>query len=233
MFKAVQSKSVSQLIVEQIQKMIFNDELKSGDQLPPERELSESLSVSRPALREALKALEVMGLVESHQGSGTFIVNKVENQFLMPISLSFKLDEGKLSDILAFRQMIECYTVKSAASMATDKDIEDLQNIFNEFYVEKDLQLLSQLDRSFHNRIAQICGNPLILNTLSSASYLLDIFAAESTRISFFDDDNIEYSIREHKEILDAIAAHDPERAETAIKDHLSNIRVEYMKDHI
>ena len=233
MFNAVQSKSVSQLIVEQIQNMIFNGELRSGDQLPPERELSERLSVSRPALREALKALEVMGLVESHQGSGTFIVNKVENQFLMPLSLSFKLDEGKLSDILAFRRMIECFTVSAAASMANEEDIEDLQRIHEELSNESDMSVMSSIDRAFHNRIAQICNNPLIMNTLSSASHLLDVFASESTRISFFEDDNRDNTISEHQEILDAIAAHDTERAEKAIKHHLSNIHVEYMQEHI
>ena len=233
MFNAVQAKSVSQLIVEQIQDMIFRGELKSGDQLPPERELSERLSVSRPALREALKALEVMGLVESHQGSGTFIVNKVENQYLMPLSLSFKLDEGKLSDILAFRQMIETYTVSAAASLASEEDIEELQRLHEELSGEEDMSVMSKADRAFHNRIAQISGNPLIMNTLSSASHLLDVFASESTRLSFFEDDNRENTISEHQEILDAIRARDPERAEKAIKHHFSNIRVEYMQEHI
>ena len=107
MFSNVQSKSVSQIIIEQIQDIIMSGKLKAGDVLPSERELAETMNVSRPALREALKALEVMGIVECHQGRGNFIVNKVSENFYKPMSLAFKLSNGDYSEILELRKMVE------------------------------------------------------------------------------------------------------------------------------
>lgn len=229
MFKSVESRSVSQMIVEQIQDMIMSGELKAGDPLPTERALAETLNVGRPSLREALKALEVMGVVESRQGSGNYISNNVNESFYKPLSLSFKLSGRDHSEILQMRRMIEYYTTVNAAQRADEDDIKSLKDIENKLEALTDPLEISKADRSFHTRIAEITGNSLILDTLNSASYLLDSFANETIRISGFQGDSLESVYEEHRNIIKAIEAHDQGAAYDAIKAHLGSIRVDLM----
>ena len=228
-FQSIENKSVSQAIVEQIQDMIMRGELKAGDALPTERALAEMLKVGRPSLREALKALEVMGIVESRQGSGNYIANNVSRSFYKPLSLAFRLSGRDDSEILQMRRMIEYYTTCHAAGAASAEDIEDLQRIEEKLESLTDPKRISSADREFHSRIASITGNSLILDTMESASYLLDAFADETIRISSFRGDSLEQIYREHRAIIAAIAAHDQESAYSAIRDHLEQIRLELM----
>ena len=229
MFKSVENRSVSQMIVEQIQEMIMSGELKAGDPLPTERALSEMLNVGRPSLREALKALEVMGIVESRQGSGNYITNNVSENFYKPLSLSFKLSGRDHSEILQMRRMIEYYTTVNAASNADDNDIKELRSIEDHLESLTDPLEISRADRRFHTRIAEITGNSLILDTLNSASYLLDSFANEAIRISGFMGDSLDSVYQEHMAIIHAIENHDPEAAFESIRKHLGSIRLELM----
>jgi len=128
MFMAIENKKISQIVIEQIQEMIMKGELKKGDQLPPERVMTEQFQIGRPALREALKALEVLGLVERRHGLGNYIVNNVESNFFKPLSLSFKLNNGDVQEVLQLRYLIETFTVREAAKSATSNDIASLKH---------------------------------------------------------------------------------------------------------
>lgn len=228
-FRSIENKSVSQSIVEQIQDMIMRGELKAGDALPTERALAEMLNVGRPSLREALKALEVMGVVESRQGSGNYITNNVSKSFYKPMSLAFKLSGQPDSEILQLRRMIEYYTTCHAAREASEEDIAELAAMEEHLEALTDPKEISAADRAFHTRIAQITGNSLILDTMDNASYLLDAFADEAIRISGFQGDSLEKVYQEHRTVLEAIRAHDIEAAYRAITHHLESIRVELM----
>ena len=91
MFKSIENKTISQSIVEQIQEMILCGKLKSNDKLPPERQMTEMFGVSRPALREALKALEAVGLISRRQGQGNFISSNIGNMLYKPLPLNTSL----------------------------------------------------------------------------------------------------------------------------------------------
>ncbi|MHB1391697.1 MAG: FadR/GntR family transcriptional regulator [Clostridia bacterium] len=231
MFETVESKKIFEIIIEQIQQMIMNGSLKNGDKLPPERELTEMFNVGRPALREALKALEVIGLIECRHGQGNYIINNIENNFFKPLSLSFRLSNGNIEEILQLRYIVESFTAEQAALVATEDDIKKLYDIMNNMMDAKTENEKSYFDKLFHYEIASICKNKLIINLLGSLSYLLDSFIEKTVRMSFFGEDSIEKIYNEHTRIIKAIEAHNSEEAIAATNYHLNQINTTMLKD--
>lgn len=231
MFQSIENKNVSEIIIEQIQKMIMSGELKVGDKLPPERELTESLNVGRPALREALKGLEVIGLIKKIHGQGNFISNNLENSLFKPLSLSFKLNNGKIEDILDLRLLIEGYTVEEAAKKATSSDIKKLSEITNNMINTEKIEDKAFFDKLFHYEIAKLSDNKLIINLFDSISYLMDSFIGKSVMVSLLKEHSIEDIYNEHIKILDAIKSNDPLKAHKHMSNHLNNINISFFKD--
>lgn len=229
MFETIENKKISQIVIEQIQDMIMRGELKNGDKLPPERELTQTLNIGRPALREALKALEVIGLIESRHGQGNFIVNNTENSFFKPLSLSFKLSNGNIEEILELRHLIESYTVKQAAIFASADDVEKLYNLYENLVDADTTELKSRYDKEFHYEIAKLSKNTLINNLFESTSYLFDNFINKTVRMSFFGEDSIEKLYEEHLNIIKAIENHNEEEASQYMNFHLNNINRNFL----
>lgn len=231
MFETIENKKISQMVIEQIQGMIMRGELKNGDKLPPERELTQTLNIGRPALREALKALEVIGVIESRHGQGNFVVNNTENSVYKPLSLSFKLSNGNIEEILELRRLIEEYTVKQAASSSDEKDVLRLREILNAMINAETTEQKSQFDKQFHYEIAKISKNILINSLFESTSYLFDSFINKTVRMSFFGEDSIDKIYDEHLRIIEAIEKHDAEEAAKKMQIHLNNIDVYLLKE--
>ncbi|MFT5875173.1 MAG: GntR family transcriptional repressor for pyruvate dehydrogenase complex [Clostridium sp.] len=231
MFETIENKHISQVIIEQIQDMIINGKLKLGDKLPPEREFTQSFGVSRPALREALKALEVIGLIERKHGQGNFISNNIENSFYKPLCLAFKLNNGSVDDILNLRDMVETFTVKEAAEKASAQDINKLYKIYTNMVEEKEDKNKSTYDKQLHYEIAKISDNKLMIYLLQSISYLMDAFIDKAVDISLYKEKSINEIYSEHLKIIKAIEHHDSIEAETAIKNHFGKINIKLLKE--
>ena len=232
MFMAIENKKISQIVIEQIQEMIMKGELKAGDQLPPERIMTEQFEIGRPALREALKALEVLGLVERRHGLGNYIVNNVESNFFKPLSLSFKLNNGNVQEILQLRFLIETFTVREAAKMATTEDTSRLKEKQKTMIEAESPHEKSQCDKDFHFEIVRICKNGLILSTFENASYLLENFIGQAVYLSYFTaEDSIERIYEEHQNIINAIEKRDADLAASFMNIHLNNIRPELLHE--
>lgn len=230
MFQSVENKRVSQVIIEQIQNMIMSGELKIGDKLPPERELTETLNVGRPALREALKALEVIGVIERIHGQGNFISNNIVNSFFKPLSLTFRLSNGKPEEILQVRFLLESFTVDLAAKNSTDEDIKKLELLHKKMILSESLEDKAKYDKEFHFEIARISDNILIINLFQSVSYLMDLFINETVRISELEEKAIHRIYEEHKNIIEAIKENNSTKAVGAIKKHLENVNINLIK---
>jgi GntR family transcriptional repressor for pyruvate dehydrogenase complex len=226
MFEIIENKKISQKVIEQIQGMIMRGELKNGDKLPPERELTQTLNIGRPALREALKALEVIGVIESRHGQGNFVVNNTENSVFKPLSLSFKLSNGNIEEILELRRLIEDYTVKQAAFLSDENEALRLRDIHNAMINAETTEQKSQCDKQFHYEIAKISKNILINSLFESTSYLFDSFINKTVRMSFFGEDSIDKIYDEHLHIIEAIEKHDAEEAARRMQIHMNNIDV-------
>ncbi len=230
MFKPIKSKDIVDGVIEQIQELIMEGNLKEGDKLPPERVLIKFFEISRPALREALMSLEMLGLVKSMHGKGNYIINHVNQSYFKPVSLSFKLSNGTPEHLFDFRFSLETLSVKKASEYSTPEGIKKLRDIIEMMKKTSVIKELQMLDRSFHFEIAKISKNPLIINTLESCSYLLDTFIEKTVNLSFFEGDSVENIFIEHKKIVDAIEMHDEIEAISAIQAHLSNIKIQLIK---
>lgn len=234
MFNNVQGKKVYELVIEQIREKILNGEIKKGDKLPSERELSEQMGVSRTSIREAVRVLETMGLIESKQGEGNFICSNIEKSLIEPLSIMFKLNEGTWDDILEFREVLELQTVQIAAQKATDEEIEELGQLIKEMKEEiegqKREKVLVTIDQKFHNKIVAINKNYLIENFFMTSSKLFEGFIEEARGkiIEIHREENILFN--EHKQVFEAIKAKDQKRAYESMKEHMDLIRKSYNK---
>ena len=136
MFSNISNKKVYEQVIEQIQDNIMDGTFKKGDKLPSERDLSETMGVSRTSIREALRVLETMGVVESRQGEGNFICSNIEKSLLQPLSMMFKLNEGSWSDIFELRNVLEIECARLSALRATELDCRELLDIVQKMEAE-------------------------------------------------------------------------------------------------
>ncbi len=132
MLKAVIKKRAYEGIVEQIRNLIQKGRLKRGDQLPNERELSETFKVSRATVREAILSLETMKLVDRRQGNGTYVLASSEEALVHPLATSFFHEKDDLIDIFSLRKIIEPEVALLASENGTPEEVKQLENILKE-----------------------------------------------------------------------------------------------------
>lgn len=223
MFQSIDSKKNYEKVIEQIQNLILNGTYKNGDKLPPERELTKKLGISRTSLREALKALEVLGLIETKQGGGSYITNNIDSSILKSVSIAFKLNNGTVKDILELRYCLEVQAAKSAALNATEEQVKELEDIVNKMSVAKDEDEKADLDVKFHNKLIKSMNNVLFQIIGDSVSYLLAPFIKDIRKIYYNTEDNLReyYFIKQHKEIIVAIKEKNPKKAADKIIEHI------------
>ena len=174
-------------IVRQIQRKIVRGEFAIGEKLPSERDLAESLQVNRATLREALKKLELLGLVEIRHGDGIYVQNYLESGnlelFKDLMVMNGELDYGILMNILEIRRLL---IPEMAARAAENRGDEELRQLSNEALCESDDSVLER-DLGVHHAIARASGNMLyifILNFLTSSSGTTDISISAILKIA-------------------------------------------------
>ncbi len=232
MFKPVKNIKVYEQVTEQIQNMIVNKELKKGDKLPSERDLAEQLEVSRTSVREALRALQIIGLIEVRQGEGSFITQNFEQSLFQPLSIMFVLQNSKPEEIIELRKIIEVETAYLAAERATDEEIEKLRKLIERLKLLKDLndeKASVETDKKFHYSIAEVSKNKLLSNVLNVISELMDKFIKDARGMILSDEENKEVLIYQHEAIFKGIEAKDPDAAANAMQAHIQLIMTDYL----
>lgn len=224
MFTPVKNTKVYEQVIEQIKYMIVSGELKKGDRLPPERELVERLQVSRTSVREALRALQIIGLVECKQGGGNFIREQFEDNLIEPLSLMFTLQDSRNSEILELRRVLEVETASLAARNISDEELNSLSEIIAGMKSHPDEQENVVLDKKFHYIIARASRNNLIVSILTAVSSLMDSFIKEAREAIINRDENKETLLEHHEKIYKALADHDEKKAAKVMEDHMNMI---------
>lgn len=217
MLSPVKNTKIYEIVMEQIKDIVKKGELKSGDKLPSERDLCEELQVSRTSVREALKALEMLGLVESRHGEGNFIKDNFEDNLLKPLSIVFLLLGSKNKDILDLRKIIEPETAALAAQNITIEQLSELREILNKLKITSDAEACASLDKKFHYKIAQASGNHLVSTVMYSVSSLIETYI-ENSKIHTFNKKLVNLH---HEEIYRALETHNSAEAAIAVKKHL------------
>ena len=219
MKKSVCKKSYHDL-VEKIQQSILNNELKVGDKLPPEREMSEIHNISRNSVREALRTLEVVGLIECRHGEGNFIANRVDGCVINALSALFVLNKGSIVELLQVRRSIELGAARNIIERKRKADAQILREIIEEYNEEADVEACLDLDDRFHRAIVHLSGNTLykIIFDMLSALILPDMRRVVKITVAS-DAKNDLYA--EHLALLKAIEDGDIHRADTILTKHM------------
>lgn len=216
---------LSSRIVEQIRDLIARHRLNEGDRLPPEAELARLLRVSRPSLREALKTLAAVGLLEIRHGQGTFVKNVDVNRALDRATSAWFTDEGTGRYLMEMRQLLEPPAAAWAAERATPEERAALTEVVSRMRAvrpdDPDLvETLERLDTELHQRIAETTHNPLLARVMRSLMDLLSESRKRSLRIPGQGLKSVKY----HTAIARAIARKDPPGAARAMRDHLEDV---------
>lgn len=225
MYTPVERSKLYEQIVEQIQGRIERGELRAGDRLLPERELAASFGASRTAVREALKTLAQMGLVDMRPGRGTIVTDNTSDA--MRSSLDLMMRVGRLSSpdaLVELRAIIEPEIAALAAERASDEHIAMLRDAtatMERSLSQADVYIAA--DSRFHRTLALATRNPLIV---ALADSIVDLLAEQRTRI-FSVPGGPERGQVYHKTLLDAVERRDAERARTAMRAHLAQVSVD------
>ncbi len=228
MFTPIKTPKVYDQVIEQIKNKIKSGEIKKGDKLPSERELAESLSVSRTSVREAVRALEVIGLVESRQGAGNYIRTNFDNSLFEPLSIMFMLQESSLNEMYDLRETLELQCARLSAKNIEDNEIDLLTAILDRMYVAENEEESLHLDIKFHYLIAKSSRNILLINVLEVISQLMDEFIKKS-RMQILHEGNTRENLLEiHENLVGALKCRDEFKVCNAMKEHFDLIRKAY-----
>ena len=214
----VKSTRIYEEIVRQIKAMISEGRLKSGDQLPPERDLAEKFLVSRTSVREALRALESVGLIEIRPGEGTFVREISVDALVEPLALVLLSQRALIGELFEARRLLEPIICGLAARRATRDEVHEMERILDE--QAKEIAAgntgLAQ-DAAFHAAIGTASHNRAITRILHAIMDLL----SQSREEAISTPGRPTRSHEDHRRVLDAIRAGNAAAAERAMVDHI------------
>lgn len=226
-FQAVRKGRRYEQVAEQIQRLIATGALKTGDRLPAERELAAKFGVGRSSLRDAIRTLEVMGIVESMHGAGTVIRELSTDALVVPLSSVLLRRREMVAELLDVRRMLEPGLAARAARNATAQEIAQLEAILKQQAdrVRKGEPAVEE-DSAFHYGIAVAARNGVVLKVLDVLMDLLRESRARSLQVP----GRGERSLAAHQRILRAIKRHDPKAASAAVHRHLKEVEAIVMR---
>ena len=227
MFKPVGNKKVYQQVVDQIQNMILDGSLKAGDRLPAERDMVKLFQVSRTSIREAMRALDILGLVECRHGGGNFIRKEFGTGLFEPLSVMFKLHNGNAMELFKVRKMLEIEAVSLATEQMTEAQCAELKSIMERLAQTADEDEKVKLDAEFHFKIIEASDNYLLQCFYNAVSSIMKSFIGDARRI-FLKAEKTKKLSELHQEIFDAIISGDSGRAAEAIRKHFDFVIENY-----
>jgi len=223
LLQPIKAKRVSDQAYEQIRDLIFRGELKPGDRIMPERELAQALGVSRPTVREAIKRLVTMGLLEHRQGQGTFVCSIDAQRETNPMAAVMEGHDASLEELLEVRMGLEGQSAILAAQRATPEDIRVLAKSLEFMLAENAAGRLGiEEDVSFHMAIAFASHNPVQVHLMKKFHDLLHFGIKENLQALWEEPSSLPTIRRHHQEIFTAIKDHDPDAAYRAMKEHIN-----------
>ncbi|MEJ8546983.1 FadR/GntR family transcriptional regulator [Brevibacillus borstelensis] len=223
MLDSLQERKVYEGILLQIHQIVQEKNLRPGDKLPSERELSEQLGAGRSSVREALRALELLGLIETRRGEGTFLKHYRHNRLIDILGFFILRDYKTKKDLIEMRRILELDAVRMACRRAAAKHFEEMERILaaaeerigqGEIPTEEDYQFHRVICRSSRNSILHRIWAPLVEYSDSVRSESL---SREGRARS---------AVNEHRQIMEAIRAGDEEKAVERMKKHLENSKL-------
>jgi len=226
LFRPVQRQRIYEQVLAQIEEQILQGRLRSGDRLPGERQLAESLQVSRPAVREALRVLEAMGIVSAGTGSGPGAGSHITGNGTPVLStvlrLHLALSSFSQREVMEVRVQLERWAVREAARSARAEQMSGLRTLVDRM---RDRQIshaeFNELDTGFHVGLAEACGNALLgllMQALRDAVHQEMTLTFQRLTEPLATRDEL---VSQHAGILDAVERGDGDRAADLVEQHV------------
>jgi GntR family transcriptional repressor for pyruvate dehydrogenase complex len=228
----VTSRKIYEVIADQIKAQIVSGQLQPGQKLPSTKELSERFQVGRSTLREALSALKAMGLVEIHQGEGSY-VRSIESQDVdLPVFDALLMNRETLVELIEARKALEISNAALAAEKRTDEDIirfgEILRNMEDFLGDEKEGE---RSDMLFHLTLAQAAHNSILARMIDSISTQMQMAIRETRRLQMYANKTVSKQLwKEHTAIFKAVRERDAAEAQEAMRKHLFHVEQVLLK---
>jgi GntR family transcriptional repressor for pyruvate dehydrogenase complex len=197
--------------------------LQAGDRLPPERQLAASMGVGRSAIREALAALELLGVVDVRPGSGTYLRGQASELLPQALSWGMLIGAPKTRELIDVRHALEVQAARLAAASSNSTDIADLEDQLAtmESHVDDDYGAFVVADMHFHQTIAGAGDNALLEDLLQSVRSLIRVWIERGLN----DSDEARLACAEHRAVLEALRGHDADAAASAMSTHMDTAR--------
>jgi GntR family transcriptional regulator, transcriptional repressor for pyruvate dehydrogenase complex len=198
-------------------------DIQPGTRLPPERQLAASLGVGRSAVREALAALDLLGVVHIRPGSGTYLRGSASELLPQTLSWGLMLGEQRTRELIELRHGLEVEAARLAAGRASDEHIARLGVCLGQMWDNMgDLAAFVEADRHFHLEVGEAAGNLVLRDLLQNVRSLLRVWAERVLR----DEVLTRLTYDEHAAVFHAISDHDPARAGEAMAAHMNSAGV-------
>jgi len=212
--------SVTTETIEKIKAMILSGELDPGDKLPPENDLAERLGVSRSSLREAVRALAVLNVVEAKQGDGTYVTSLTPKVLLESIGFGIELvSDPSLLEIFQVRRFLETAATAAAAISISDDELASLRGCMERMDRAESVEELVHADEEFHHIVAAATRNSVLVA-------LMDNLSSRTVRARLWrgviEQRAVERTKQWHHAILEGLEARDPQLARAADLMHLA-----------
>ncbi|WP_387741998.1 FadR/GntR family transcriptional regulator [Kocuria nitroreducens] len=205
-------------VASQLLAYFTSGDLAPGTRLPPERQLAQLLGTGRSAVREALAALEILGVVHVRPGSGTYLRASASELLPQTLSWGLMLGEQRVEDLLQIRAALEVLAAEIAATRAAPDNLAALRGHLAQMEEHQDDYAdFVEADMLFHQEMAAASGNQTLSGVLQSVRALLRIWVDRSISA----EGEARDAVAEHKRVLEALTAHDPAAAHAAMTSHM------------
>jgi GntR family transcriptional repressor for pyruvate dehydrogenase complex len=226
-FKPIKTRKIYEEIVDQLKIMLTDGELRPGDKLPSERDMSESLGVSRASVREALTTLEAIGILEIKPGEGTFVRQTSDAETFAPLTLVLAIERNSKAQLMEVRRVLETEMAALAAERASSEDLHKIKEWLDLMKGAHNTHDAVETDLRFHFAIAKATQNTILLRLINTIADLMhDTLRVKREKI-YANSQTGQRIIREHEAIYRAIKDRDPQDARDKMLEHINHVEIE------
>ena len=221
LLRPIKKARIAEEIADRIRRLLLDGSLPAGRPLPGERQLAVRFGVSRGSVRDALRVLETIGLLESRHGQGTFPRELDVDRLVVPLTSVVAYRHDLRDELLDVRRMFEPAVARVAAARVTDEDVAALERLveIQQRKIKAGLSAIAE-DTAFHATLARATQNSVVVRIMETLNDLL----MESRKQALRQEGRPARSLSGHQEVVDALRRRDPEAAATAMHRHIDQI---------
>ncbi len=222
-FQAVSRANAVEDVMQSFQQALLNGNLHPGEKLPPESELCQLFGVGRGTVREAMKMLSALGVVEIRRGDGTYVCQSISQKVINPLLFAVLIEASDVDDLYEFRRMIDVGYSQLAAAKASEEDFTHMAELIEDMKIyyaggERDEEKLMQLDLDFHCAVLEATKNPLVIKI---GRMMMEMFR-ETVKQAISTPDGVSWTIEQHERLLTALQSRDPQQVRETVAVGLS-----------